>query len=90
LEALLESPGVVRDREYLSGRISQRPFHPLDRSLDMLVSRLRRKLDFPEKPGHAIRTIRNSGYVFVVPDQKPSGPSMLTGRTMESATVAVR
>ena len=85
LEALLESPGVVRDREYLAGRISQRPFHPLDRSLDMLVSRLRRKLDFPDKAGHAIRTIRSSGYVFTVADKTPPRPRMLTGRAMESA-----
>jgi len=67
LEALLESPGVVLDREYLFGRISQRPFHPLDRSLDMLVSRLRRKLGVSDNPGQAIRTIRSTGYVFATP-----------------------
>jgi two-component system response regulator CpxR len=84
LEALLELPGVVRDREYLFSRISQRPFHPFDRSLDMLVSRLRRKLDFLDKPGHAIRTIRNSGYVFTVSEREPSGPRMLGDRAMGS------
>ena len=67
LEAFLESPGVVLPREQLSGRVSQRPFHPLDRSLDMLVSRLRRKLDIIDNPGAAIRTIRSSGYVFMAP-----------------------
>jgi len=70
LEALLESPGVVLDREHLSGRISQRPFHPLDRSLDMLVCRLRRKLDIEDNPGSAIRTIRSSGYVFMAPREE--------------------
>jgi two-component system response regulator CpxR len=67
LEALLESPGVVLSREQLVDRIFQRPFHPLDRSLDMLVSRLRHKLEIEDNPGAAIRTVRNSGYVFSVP-----------------------
>ena len=67
LEALLEAPGVVLDREHLSGRVSHRPFHPLDRDLDMLVSRLRRKLDIQGRPSQAIRTIRSTGYVFMAP-----------------------
>jgi two-component system response regulator CpxR len=85
LEALLESPGVVLGREQLSDRISQRPFHPLDRSLDMLISRLRRKLDVQDNPGQAIRTIRSTGYVFMVPERKLSRPQMLNGRALESA-----
>jgi DNA-binding response OmpR family regulator len=85
LEALLESPGVVLGRELLSDRISQRPFHPLDRSLDMLVCRLRRKLDIQDNPGQAIRTIRSNGYVFMLPEKKVSRPLMLNGRTLESA-----
>jgi DNA-binding response OmpR family regulator len=75
LEALLESPGVVLSREQLVDRIFQRPFHPLDRSLDMLVSRLRHKLELEDNPGVAIRTVRNSGYVFSVPlDQQSRRP----------------
>jgi two-component system response regulator CpxR len=69
LEAFLESAGVVLSREHLVDRIFQRPFNPLDRSLDMLVSRLRRKLDIADNPGAAIKTIRSSGYLFGVPDQ---------------------
>jgi DNA-binding response OmpR family regulator len=85
LQALLESPGIVLGREQLSGRVSRRPFHPLDRSLDMLVSRLRRKLELQDNPGQAIRTIRSTGYVFMVPQKKVSRPQMLKSRALESA-----
>jgi DNA-binding response OmpR family regulator len=70
LEALLESPGVVLPREKLFRRVFGRPYHPMDRGLDMLVSRLRRKLDIEDNPGAAIRTIRSAGYVFCVPGRK--------------------
>ncbi len=66
LQALLESPGVVVPRECLSDRLYRRPFHPLDRKLDVLVSRLRRKLNLENSPGEAIRTIRGAGYVFAL------------------------
>jgi two-component system response regulator CpxR len=85
LEVLLESPGVILGRELLSDRISRRPFHPLDRSLDMLVCRLRRKLDIQDNPGQAIRTIRSNGYVFKLPEKKVSRPPMLNSRALESA-----
>jgi DNA-binding response OmpR family regulator len=75
LEALLESPGVVLRREQLAHRVSQRPFQPFDRSLDMLVSRLRRKLEIEDNPGAAIRTVRNSGYIFTVPRDGFSWPT---------------
>ena len=64
LRMFLESPGVVLTREDLVSRVFQRPFHPLDRSLDMYVSRLRRKLHLATPLGNHIKTIRNSGYLF--------------------------
>jgi len=67
LQALLESPGVVLRRDYLTDRILRRPFSPSNRGLDMLVSRLRRKLEIEDNPGVAIRTIRSCGYVFLLP-----------------------
>jgi two-component system response regulator CpxR len=88
LRLLLGSPGVVLPREELFVRISQRPFHPLDRSLDMLVSRLRRKLDIEDNPGLAIRTIRNSGYVFDAPRNNSSKPG--TSRRYSSQSGALR
>jgi DNA-binding response OmpR family regulator len=85
LQALLESPGIVLEREALFDRISQRPFHPMDRSLDMLVSRLRRKLDIQDNPGQAIRTIRSTGYVFMLLEKKTSRAPIVPRRILESA-----
>jgi len=68
LEALLRNPGTVLPREHLAEIVFSRPYHPLDRGLDMLVSRLRRKLDIDDNPGALIKTIRSTGYVFSVPE----------------------
>ena len=64
LAAFIENPGQVLSREALLKRVFDRPFHPENRSLDMCVSRLRRKLNFePSGPGQ-IKTIRSEGYLF--------------------------
>jgi DNA-binding response OmpR family regulator len=68
LEVFLKSPGMVLDREDLVERILDRPFNPLDRSLDMHISRLRRKLDEKVPLGCQIKTIRSAGYLFVATD----------------------
>jgi DNA-binding response OmpR family regulator len=68
LEALLRFAGVVLSREHLFARVFNRGFDPGDRSLDMLVSRLRRKLTIADNPGAAIKTIRSSGYLFALGD----------------------
>lgn len=68
LEMFMQSPGVVLTREELVARVFQRPFHPLDRSLDVYVSRLRRKLHSVTPLGNHIKTIRSSGYLFSSPE----------------------
>jgi DNA-binding response OmpR family regulator len=67
LEVFLQAPGTVHDREDLMQRILERPFHPFDRSLDMHVSRLRKKLDNTVRLGSQIKTIRSAGYLFAIP-----------------------
>jgi two-component system, OmpR family, response regulator CpxR len=64
LETFLQSPGIVFEREQLVERILERPFHPLDRSLDMHISRLRRKLQAVVCDGWQIKTVRSAGYLF--------------------------
>jgi DNA-binding response OmpR family regulator len=63
LQAFLKSPGAVLDREELMIRILDRPFHPLNRTLDMHVSRLRRKLYLATRC-NLIKTVRSAGYLF--------------------------
>jgi two-component system response regulator CpxR len=63
LAVLLETPGRVVSRETLSDRVLGRPWSPLDRSIDVHVSNLRRKLGTRDDGGDRIRTVRGSGYV---------------------------
>ncbi len=62
LEALMSSPGKVVSRDELSEKVLGRKFDPFDRSLDMHVSRLRRKLAQEEQ----VKTVRGMGYQLVV------------------------
>ena len=65
LEALMRAPGKVVAREEISESVLGRKFHPFDRSLDMHVSRLRRKLG--ERGGEErVKTIRGMGYQLAV------------------------
>lgn len=64
LSEFANSPGMVLERELLVARVFHRPFNPMDRSLDMHVSRLRRKLSSIGEFGDPIKTIRSSGYLF--------------------------
>jgi DNA-binding response OmpR family regulator len=65
LEALMRAPGKVVAREEISESVLGRKFHPFDRSLDMHVSRLRKKLG--ERGGEErVKTIRGSGYQLAV------------------------
>lgn len=66
LEALMRAPGRVVSREELSESVLGRPFDPFDRSLDMHISRLRRKLNEGETNAEQVKTIRGIGYQLVV------------------------
>jgi len=63
LLTFVENPRRVMDREQLLDRTRGRTLTPFDRSVDVQVSRLRRKL---EQGGadRLIRTVRGAGYIF--------------------------
>jgi len=62
LLALVEAPGRVRSREQLLLAAADRDFEAFDRSIDVHVSSLRKKLgDDPKSPRY-IETIRGIGY----------------------------
>ena len=64
LRVFLAHPGEVLNRDMLSMEALQRPQHAYDRSLDMHVSRLRKKLEaIPAFTGGLIG-VRSSGYLF--------------------------
>jgi two-component system response regulator CpxR len=61
---LLQRPHDIVSREELTERVLDRPFRAMDRSVDMHISRLRRKLEVLSDFHGSIRGIRNSGYLF--------------------------
>jgi two-component system response regulator CpxR len=65
-EALMRSAGKVVAREELSQSVLGREFDPFDRSLDMHISRLRRKLSDAGAPADQVKTIRGVGYQLAV------------------------
>jgi DNA-binding response OmpR family regulator len=74
LGALMAAPGQILTREHLTELVLDRRFNPFDRSLDMHVSRLRRKLDDAANLGDQIKTIRSVGYQLAVPIAHSSAP----------------
>lgn len=65
LQILLESQGRALSREYLYEVTRDGNFDSFDRSIDIQVTRLRKKLmDDPQSP-KLIKTVRGIGYMFI-------------------------
>ncbi|MCU1729988.1 response regulator transcription factor [Pseudomonas sp. 7P_10.2_Bac1] len=62
LKLFLDNPQQILDRDMIGNATRGRDLMPLDRIVDMAVSRLRQRLRDTEKPPRLIRTIRGSGY----------------------------
>lgn len=65
LTALLKAKGRVKTREALLEDVSDRRFDVFDRSIDVHVSQLRRKLGDDAKSPRFIHTVRGVGYKLV-------------------------
>jgi two-component system response regulator CpxR len=70
LEALLRDAGRVVTREHLVLAVLGRKFSPFDRSIDMHVSKVRKKLGDSERSPEHIKTIRGVGYIFARPREE--------------------
>jgi DNA-binding response OmpR family regulator len=68
LAAFLRSPGVVLAREDLAHQVLGRDLAPYDRSLDVHVSNLRRKLGPLPDGRERIKAVRSVGYLYAVSD----------------------
>jgi two-component system phosphate regulon response regulator OmpR len=65
LKVFIERPNQVLDRDQLLTLTRNREWEPFDRSIDIRIARVRRKVESdPERP-QAIRTVRGAGYMFV-------------------------
>lgn len=64
LRVFTENRGRVLNRDQLLNQAHDKDWDPYDRSIDLRISRLRRKIEHnPSKP-EVIRTVRGIGYVF--------------------------
>jgi two-component system phosphate regulon response regulator OmpR len=64
LKVFAQNPGRTLNRDQLLEQAHDRGWEPFDRSIDLRISRIRRKVEpNPTKP-EVIRTVRGIGYVF--------------------------
>jgi DNA-binding response OmpR family regulator len=68
LMSLAKAAGRVRTREQLLDEVADRNFDVFDRSIDVHVSSLRKKLGDDSKSPRFIITIRSAGYMMRKPD----------------------
>ena len=65
LEALMSRAGIIVSRETISQKVLRRNFFPLDRSIDVHISQLRKKIGSRPDGSSRIKTVRGSGYIFL-------------------------
>lgn len=65
LVAFVEHPNRVLSREMLMEFAKTRTGDPFDRTIDVQISRLRRKLEADEQSANVIKTVRGAGYLFI-------------------------
>ena len=75
LSRLTEAAGSVIARERLMSEVFERQFNPTDRSLDVHIHRLRKKLG---PHGWLLVTVRGSGHMLRSPNSKPTAPAQVT------------
>jgi two-component system OmpR family response regulator len=64
LRVFLDHPQRILTRDQLLNLTQGRQADPFDRSIDLLVSRLRQRLDDVAREPRYIKTLRSEGYVF--------------------------
>jgi two-component system OmpR family response regulator len=72
LRIFLAHPNRVLNRDQLVDLTQGREADPLDRSIDLQVSRLRHRLGDDPKDPRLIKTVRGEGYVLAVPVDGPA------------------
>ncbi len=79
LEALVRRRGRVLSREQILDIVANRDWTPYDRSIDVLIGKIRRKLEDDVRSTQFIKTIRGLGYMFV-PASEGDSEAALAGR----------
>ena len=68
LVVLARAKGRVKTREQLLDEVRSREYEVFDRSVDVHISGLRKKLGDDSKNPRYIRTLRSAGYLFIDPE----------------------
>lgn len=68
LAALMKSRGRIKSREALIESLRDRNYDVFDRSIDVHIAALRKKLGDDALQPRFIRTVRSAGYMFINPD----------------------
>ncbi|MDD5169502.1 MAG: response regulator transcription factor [Syntrophales bacterium] len=74
LEVLLNHAGHVVSRDELAKEVLDRSLSPYDRSIDVHVSKLRKKLGHESCCMDMIKAIRGVGYLYVLPSPQSESP----------------
>ena len=72
LTSLAKSSGRVLSRDQLLDAVAGRSYDVFDRSVDVHISSLRRKLGEDPRSPRFIQTVRTAGYMFKVPEDQQS------------------
>ncbi|WP_298832611.1 response regulator transcription factor [uncultured Piscinibacter sp.] len=67
LSVFARAPGRVLSRDYLLEQTRGRSAGPFDRTIDVQVGRLRRKLEVDPEDPQIIKSVRGAGYILVAP-----------------------
>ena len=75
LEVLLSNAGQVVSREELVHRVQGRNHNPYDRSIDVHISRLRKKLSTHSDGSERIKAVRGVGHFYSLPADSSTEPA---------------
>jgi DNA-binding response OmpR family regulator len=64
LDIFVKQPGRVLSRDNIMDHLKGTDWSPVDRTIDNLVARLRKKIEQDPDAPHLIKTVRGIGYVF--------------------------
>lgn len=69
LKIMLDNRNKLMTREQLLNYLYNRDWHPSDRTIDMLIGKLRKKLNDYKKEKALINTVYGTGYIFACDEQ---------------------
>jgi len=73
LQAFAQHPGRVLSRDFLLAETRGREAGPFDRTIDVQVGRLRKKLETDAENPQIIKSVRGAGYIFIPAIQRLGG-----------------